>query len=152
MGSERLPRRMLTAWVPAARPSGGQLMTYGRSVYKALDNFGIPRTTWHTLAADRVAWREAIHGRLAAQDGTADARCGRYHKPAHPRASLADARATSSMDIDASIMHSFARANISSRAALADVTNTPCTHTAATGSKNDSSLWLLACPIYKPGL
>ena len=62
MPFERLPRRMLTSWVAAKRPAGGQLMTFGRSVGKALDNFNINRASWHKLAADRVAWRAAIHG------------------------------------------------------------------------------------------
>ena len=64
MPFDRLPRRMLSSWVAAKRPSGGQLMTYGRSVSKALDNFGIDRDSWHALAADRPAWRAALHGSL----------------------------------------------------------------------------------------
>ena len=41
MPSERLPRRMLSAWVPQRRPIGAPAMTYGRSVFKALDVFGL---------------------------------------------------------------------------------------------------------------
>ena len=41
-----------------------QLMTYGRSIQKALDHFAIDRVTWATLASDRAAWRDAIHGGL----------------------------------------------------------------------------------------
>ena len=66
MPFERLPRKMLSSWVAAPRASGGQLMTYGRSIQKALDHFGIDRTAWATLAADRAAWRDAIHGGLLA--------------------------------------------------------------------------------------
>ena len=55
MPFHRTPRRMLTAWVAAPRPSGGQLMTYGRSIHRALETFNIPRTTWATLAEDRAA-------------------------------------------------------------------------------------------------
>ena len=35
-------------------------MTYGRTLYKALDKFSIARATWHLLAADRVAWRQTL--------------------------------------------------------------------------------------------
>ena len=48
----------------APRTRGGQLMTYGRSIGKALDYFHIDREVWPTLAADRAAWRDAIHGGL----------------------------------------------------------------------------------------
>jgi hypothetical protein len=50
MPFDRTPRRMLSSWVAAPRPSGGQLMTYGRSVFKALDAFGIDHSSWSTLA------------------------------------------------------------------------------------------------------
>ena len=39
-------------------------MTYGRSICRALDSFGIDRTTWSALAQDRAAWRGAVHGAL----------------------------------------------------------------------------------------
>ena len=55
---------MLTCWVAAQRPAGGQLMTYGRSVEKAMGSFNIDVSTWPELAADRVAWRDAIYGGL----------------------------------------------------------------------------------------
>jgi hypothetical protein len=64
MSFDRTPRRMLSAWVPAARPAGGQLMTYGRSVAKAMGKFNIPFDTWPQLAMDRASWRGAIHGSL----------------------------------------------------------------------------------------
>ena len=35
MDEERLPRRMLSCWLPRKRPAGGQLMTLGRSLAKA---------------------------------------------------------------------------------------------------------------------
>ena len=64
MPYERLPRRMLSAWVATTRPSGGQLMNYGRTVYKAMAKMNIDAETWPTLADDRSAWRAAIHGAL----------------------------------------------------------------------------------------
>jgi hypothetical protein len=60
MDFDRLPRRMLTAWVRAPRPRGAPKMTYGRSIGKALDQFSIDRATWPELAADRSAWRETL--------------------------------------------------------------------------------------------
>ena len=60
MGYERLPRRMLSSWVPHPRPRGAPPMTYGRSIGAALDDFHIDRRTWHDLAADRSAWRETL--------------------------------------------------------------------------------------------
>ena len=56
----RLPRRMLSAWVPHKRPVGAPVMTYGRSVMKALKKFNIDPATWGALAADRVVWRETL--------------------------------------------------------------------------------------------
>ena len=38
---ERLPRRMLSSWVPRARPVDGVKMTYGRTIGKALDKFSV---------------------------------------------------------------------------------------------------------------
>ncbi len=65
MPFERLPRRMLSAWVAAPRPAGGQLMTYGRSILRALDSFGIDRSSWPALAQDprRAARRRATDAR-----------------------------------------------------------------------------------------
>ena len=60
MEYDRLPRRMLSSWVPCPRPRGAPPMTYGRSVGAALDDFHIDRRTWHELAADRSAWRETL--------------------------------------------------------------------------------------------
>ena len=59
-----LPRRMLSAWVPsrrhARRPVGAPVMTYGRSITKALAKFHIDKARWHELTADRQAWRETL--------------------------------------------------------------------------------------------
>ena len=40
-------------------------MTYGRSVSKALDKFGLDVSRWQELAADREAWREMLRTGLA---------------------------------------------------------------------------------------
>ena len=60
MGPERLPRQMLSCWVPHPRPRGAPQLTYGRGIDKALWKFNIDRRTWPELAADRAAWRETL--------------------------------------------------------------------------------------------
>ena len=64
MDYSRLPRRMLlyrACWVAHPRPRGAQpRMTYGRSVGKALDTFGLDHNKWPELAADRLAWRAML--------------------------------------------------------------------------------------------
>ena len=60
MGPERLPRRLLSAWVPSKRPTGAPKMTYGRTLGKALKKFNINIDTWHELAAERGVWRETL--------------------------------------------------------------------------------------------
>ena len=60
MDFSRLPRRMLSCWVPHPRPRGAPRMTYGRTVAKALAVFDISSAKWPALAADRVAWRATL--------------------------------------------------------------------------------------------
>ena len=55
MDFDRLPRRMLSSWVPHGRPIGCPNMTFGRSIRTALDKFHIDRSRWPELAADRSA-------------------------------------------------------------------------------------------------
>ena len=50
----------MSPWVPAPRPRGAPKMTYGRTIYKALDHFSIAHATWPQLAADRLAWRQTL--------------------------------------------------------------------------------------------
>ena len=61
----RLPRRMLSSWVPHRRPIGAPTMTYGRSIAKALAKFQIDPARWHELAADRAAWRDTLKAGVA---------------------------------------------------------------------------------------
>ena len=51
----RLPRRMLSAWVPRRRPVGAPAMTYGRALRSQLEWFGVDIRRWSELAADRGA-------------------------------------------------------------------------------------------------
>ena len=61
----RLPRRMLSSWVPRPRPVGAPTMTYGRSIFKAMDKLQVDTARWHELAANRGAWREMLRTGLA---------------------------------------------------------------------------------------
>ena len=107
MPFDRLPRRMLSSWVASKRQPSGQLMTYGRSVYKALDNFNIDHASWHTLAADRPTWRAAIHG--SQLDDRRPTRAAAAATNRRIAVSVADARA-SAHDIGASVATSLAHA------------------------------------------
>jgi hypothetical protein len=62
MDMDRLPRKLLTAFVDNKRPRGGPAMTWGRTLNKALKANGIPTkfATWSALAQDRELWRHAI--------------------------------------------------------------------------------------------
>ena len=63
MDFDRLPRRMLSSWVPHGRPIGCPNMTFGRSIRIALGKFHIDRSRWPELAADRSAWRQTLENR-----------------------------------------------------------------------------------------
>jgi hypothetical protein len=106
MPFDRTPRRMLTSWVAAPRPSGGQLMTYGRGIYRALETFNIPRASWAQLADDRVAWRDAIHGGLLVSERPKRAAAARADR----MIDVATADARRGVDEDAAIDAYFARA------------------------------------------
>ena len=67
----RLPRRMLSSWVPHSRPTGAPTMTYGRSVFKALEAFGVDTAHWPTFAANRAAWRAMLQAGYALPSGMA---------------------------------------------------------------------------------
>ena len=60
MDFDRLPRRMLSSWVPHKRPPGAPRMTYARSLGKALDVFDLDHSKWPELAADRSTWRAML--------------------------------------------------------------------------------------------
>ena len=50
MDWERLPRRMLSAWVPHARPRGAPRLTYGRSVAEGdVDVFSTSTTSRYSF-------------------------------------------------------------------------------------------------------
>ena len=53
--SKRLPRKMLSSWIPSKRPNGAPAMTYGRSICRALDQFNIDREIWPQMW-QRMGW------------------------------------------------------------------------------------------------
>ena len=57
-------------------------MTYGRSIFKALEKFDVDPVRWHELAEDRSAWRETLRAGLAPPAYRSQAR------PASPRIAL----------------------------------------------------------------
>ena len=58
MGPQRLPRKMLTSWVPSKRPRGAPNFTYGRGIY--LRKIGMSKNDWYENALNRLAWRRII--------------------------------------------------------------------------------------------
>ena len=60
MPYNRLPRKMMTCWLPSTRPKGCPKFTYGRSLYKALKKVNISKSVWVDLAMERERWQEAI--------------------------------------------------------------------------------------------
>ena len=65
----RLPRRMLSSWVPHARSSGAPTLTYGRSLGtgRSSTTASLDPARWHDgwLAADRGAWRTMLQRGIA---------------------------------------------------------------------------------------
>ena len=60
MSWDRLLRKMLTSWVLSSKPTGCPKMTYGRSLKKSRKKSEINIETWHELALDCSAWKNAI--------------------------------------------------------------------------------------------
>ena len=60
MHFDRLPRKMLSAWVTEKRPVGAPEFTYGRGLYKTLKKAEIDTENWFVEAQDREGWRDMI--------------------------------------------------------------------------------------------
>ena len=60
MDTTRLPRKLLSSWARASRPTGAPKFTYGRGLKKSLKWFNIPHTTWHTIAKNEQRWLELL--------------------------------------------------------------------------------------------
>jgi hypothetical protein len=57
MNPDRLPRKLLTSYLDAPRKAGGQALTYGRTLRKALQRKEISVNAWMKRAQDRSEWR-----------------------------------------------------------------------------------------------
>ena len=66
MGPERLPRRLLTAWVRHPRPQQAPKATYGRTVLEHLEAAEIATDfqTWTKLAQEQTTWENLIRENL----------------------------------------------------------------------------------------
>ena len=60
MSYDRLPRKMLSSWVPSKRPKGAPEFTYGRGIFKCFKKCGIDRNGWNDIALDRLKWNALI--------------------------------------------------------------------------------------------
>jgi hypothetical protein len=62
MPKSRLPKRLMLSWVRKARDTGGQEMTYGRSLERHLKRFDLPPdyTDWAPIAQNRGDWRRRV--------------------------------------------------------------------------------------------
>ena len=65
MPLDRLPRRLMTSWVQHPRVSGGQQVTWGKAVKRALTICELPTAfkEWNALAQDAREWRRVTHSR-----------------------------------------------------------------------------------------
>jgi hypothetical protein len=61
MPFDRLPRKMLTAWVHAPRHRGQKTLYYGSFVLKCLERAGIDEASWFKLAQNRDTWRKTLN-------------------------------------------------------------------------------------------
>ena len=61
MPFDRLPRRLLSSWLPYERPRGAPEMTFGKTMIKALKTFDIDPKHWPAMAANRTNWRHMIN-------------------------------------------------------------------------------------------
>ena len=60
MSYDRLPRKMLSSWVPSKRPKGAPEFTYGRGLHKALKKAELSKDNWFQLAENREQWRTTV--------------------------------------------------------------------------------------------
>ena len=62
MPKNRLPKRIMLSWIREPRVAGGQEMTYGRSLQRHLNHFGLPAvfTEWAHPAEDHAGWQKLV--------------------------------------------------------------------------------------------
>ena len=57
-----LPKRLMLSWIREPRVAGSQEVTYGRSLQRHLNRFGLPAVfaKWAYLAQDRAGWHKPV--------------------------------------------------------------------------------------------
>ena len=60
MPFDRLPRRLLSSWLPYKRSRGAPEITFGKTMIKALKTFDIDPKHWPAMAANRTNWRHSV--------------------------------------------------------------------------------------------
>ena len=65
MPPSRLPRKALTSYLNSPRHSGGQALTYGRTLYRSLRRRKIESGRWMVEAMDREKWRAATKANIS---------------------------------------------------------------------------------------
>ena len=60
---KRIPRKLLSSWIPHKRFVGRPTTAYGNGLVVDLKNAGIDVGTWHVLAQDPIAWTEIFMDR-----------------------------------------------------------------------------------------
>lgn len=63
MPTTRLPRRLLSSWLPHPRPVGRPRLTFGHSIIKTLNRAGLDATSWENVAANRRHWGALLDSR-----------------------------------------------------------------------------------------
>ena len=58
--NHRVPRKLLSSWIPKKRPVGRPQAAYGHSLIYDLKNAGVSCTSWPYLAADEITWEDII--------------------------------------------------------------------------------------------
>jgi len=59
MPFDRLPRSLLSSWLPYKRPRGAPEMTFGKTMIKALKPVdSIDPKHWPAMAANRTSWNQ----------------------------------------------------------------------------------------------
>ena len=66
MKNNRLPKKLLNAWVPTVRRVGRPYKTYGQGLIELLTKRGlvkeIQQQNWQAVALDRVKWKTVVDG------------------------------------------------------------------------------------------
>ena len=71
MKNDRLPKKLLTAWVPKVRRVGRPFKTYGQWLIELLKGRGpvkeIQQKKWQAVALDREKWKTVVQGKYVSQ-------------------------------------------------------------------------------------